>query len=118
VLALGLLAGCGGNGVGDGGLRSVVLVEDQRTLELEFDVCDADPFDVRIEEETTTEVVLHVRVGGGSDDGCADGASLRLAEPLGSRRVLINGDREIAVVGQEQPPPPTTNLSDLLSAGR
>jgi hypothetical protein len=119
LLALAVSACGGGNVAGDGGLRSIVVAEDDRTLELEFDVCDADPFDVRVDEETATEVVLHVRVGGGSDDACADGAVLHLDQPLGDRHVLVNGDREIDVAGRTQPgPPPTTNLSDLLSPGR
>jgi hypothetical protein len=101
LVALGVVAGCGDE-IGTGGLHSVSLGPDDRTLQLEFGVCNPDPFDVWVEEETATQVVLHVRVGTpANDDDCASGRELRLAEPLGDRRVLINGDRELPVGGRE-----------------
>jgi hypothetical protein len=119
LLALSVCGSCGGGNVGASSLRTATLLSDNRTLELEFDVCNASPFDVAVEEETASEVVLAVSVGGGTDDACADGATIVLPQPLGDRRVMVegaDGTYEIDVFRYGGGgPPQTTSLSSLLT---
>jgi hypothetical protein len=124
VAALALLAllgcsSCGGGNAGASSLRTATLLSDNRTLELEFDVCNASPAEVTVEEETASEVVLAVSVGGGTDDACADGAMVLLSQPLSDRRVMIEGADGTYEIDVYRPggggPPPTTSLSSLLT---
>ncbi len=113
------LAACGKNDVGAGSVVSASYFEDERAIELELGICaDAEVTEV---VETTTEVVLPLEVAEASDDDArAGGALAHLSQPLGDRRVLVegaNGSTEIVVYRGEAGggPPPTTNLSELLT---
>jgi len=69
-------------------------------LELSIDSCNQGP-EAEV-HETTTEVSLDVTVNdaGSSSDDCLDNVTVTLAEPLGDRRVIANGEH-IAVSPSE-----------------
>jgi hypothetical protein len=71
-------------------------------VEVSIDSCNQNP-EVEV-HETTTEVSLDVTVdeAGSSGDDCLDNVTVTLAESLGDRRVITNGEH-IAVTPAEEP---------------
>jgi hypothetical protein len=87
VVAVLVVAGCSGES-GSITPQSVVGYPDSRVIELEYGVCASVEVEV---QETPTEVLLTTDVGRDTGDDCAGGARVTLDEPLGTRRVRIDG---------------------------
>jgi hypothetical protein len=75
-------------------IGSVEVGSDDRTLTLVLNACNSDPV-VRV-EASANEVVLDVR-GEPTQNDCADGATVRLDQPLGDRELIDGGSRRVIV---------------------
>ena len=95
VLAVLVLAGCGGDGGRQVPVVDARLRADARTLELGLAVCDTEQVQVTT-EESADRVQVTVEVTGGSED-CASGTEVELAHRLGERPLIdtATGDRVV-----------------------
>lgn len=77
---------------------AIVLAElddDERTLVISFDACDADNNDATVSESTDTVTVTVVTDDPPGGPSCADGLRITLDEALGSRNLIDGSTGEV-----------------------